>query len=98
MILLALAFAPGCGRGRGRSHEVMYVTAPQAFLRDRVAAVYSKTATLKNGDAVDVLDREKRFVKVRTASGAEGWMEQRYLISQEVFDRFSALTKEHQND
>jgi SH3-like domain-containing protein len=76
----------------------MYVTAPQAFLRDRVAAVYSKTATLKNGDAVDVLDREKRFVKVRTASGAEGWMEQRYLISQEVFDRFSALTKEHQND
>jgi SH3-like domain-containing protein len=76
----------------------MYVTAPQAFLRDRVAAVYSKTATLKNGDAVDVLDREKRFVKVRTASGAEGWMEQRYLISQDVFDRFSALTKEHQND
>lgn len=98
MILLALACAPGCGRGRGRSHEIMYVTAPQAFLRDRVAAVYSKTATLKNGDAVDVLDREKRFVKVRTASGAEGWMEQRYLISQEVFDRFSALTKEHQND
>jgi SH3-like domain-containing protein len=98
VIVLALAFAPGCGRGRGRSHEVMYVTAPQAFLRDRVAAVYSKTATLKNGDAVDVLDREKRFVKVRTTSGAEGWMEQRYLISQEVFDRFSALTKEHQND
>jgi SH3-like domain-containing protein len=76
----------------------MYVTAPQAFLRDRVAAVYSKTATLKNGDAVDVIDREKRFVKVRTSSGAEGWMEQRYLISQEVFDKFSALTKQRQSD
>lgn len=76
----------------------MYVTAPQGFLRDRVAAVYSKTATVKNGDAVEVLDREKRFVKVRTASGAEGWMEQRYLISQEVFDRFTALSKAHQSD
>jgi hypothetical protein len=53
---------------------------------------------LKNGDAVDVLDREKRFVKVRTSTGAEGWMEQRYLISQQVFDKFQALTKEHQND
>ncbi len=76
----------------------MYVTAPQGFLRDRVAAVYSKTATVKNGDAVEVLDREKRFVKVRTTAGAEGWMEQRYLISQQVFDRFTALSKEHQGD
>lgn len=76
----------------------MYVSAPQAFLRDRVAAVYSKTATVKNGDRVDVLDREKRFVKVRTSSGTEGWIEQRYLISQQVFDRFQALTKERQSD
>jgi SH3-like domain-containing protein len=76
----------------------MYVSAPQAFLRDRVAAVYNKTATVKNGDRVDVLDREKRFVKVRTSNGTEGWIEQRYLISQQVFDRFQALTKERQND
>jgi SH3-like domain-containing protein len=96
--LLALAIAPGCGRGRGRNREVMYVTATQAFLRDRVAAVYSKTATLKNGEAVEVLDRDKRFAKVRTSSGAEGWMEQRYLISQQTFDKFQALTKDHQND
>ena len=89
---------PACGRGRGRALEVMYVSAPQAFLRDRVAAVYNKTATVKNGDRVDVVDREKRFVKVRTSNGTEGWIEQRYLISQQVFDHFQALTKEHQND
>jgi Bacterial SH3 domain len=96
-ILLALAFVPGCG-GKGRVHEVMYVSAPQAFLRDRVAAVYNKTATVKNGDRVDVLDREKRFVKVRTSAGAEGWIEQRYVISQQVFDQFHSLTKDHQSD
>jgi SH3-like domain-containing protein len=97
-LLFALALLPACGRGRGRALEVMYVSAPQAFLRDRVAAVYNKTATVKNGDRVDVVDREKRFVKVRTSNGTEGWIEQRYLISQQVFDHFQALTKEHQND
>ena len=98
IVLLALTIATGCGRGRGRNREVMYVTATQAFLRDRVAAVYSKTATLKNGEAVEILDRDKRFAKVRTSSGAEGWMEQRYLISQQTFDKFQALTKDHAND
>src|ERR1700675_4746948 len=87
-IVLALAFASGCGRGKGRVLEVMYVSAPQAFLRDRVAAIYNKTANVKNGDRLDVLDREKRFVKVRTTSGAEGWIEQRYVITQKVFDQF----------
>jgi SH3-like domain-containing protein len=98
VVLFALAIAPSCGRGRGRNREVMYVTANQAFLRDRVAAVYSKTATLKNGEAVEILDRDKRFATVRTSSGTEGWMEQRYLISQQTFDKFQALTKDHAND
>ena len=97
-LLFALAMLPACGRGRGRTLEVMYVSAPQAFLRDRVAAVYNKTSTVKNGDRVDVLDREKRFVKVRTSTGIEGWIEQRYLITQQVFDHFQSLTKDHQND
>jgi hypothetical protein len=98
VLLLALLFLPACGRGRGRVLEVMYVSAPQASLRDRVAAVYSKTGTVKNGDRVSVIDREKRFVKVRTAEGVEGWLEQRYVITQQVFDSFQKLSKDHTND
>ena len=97
-LLLALGTLSACGRGRGRSLEVMYVSAPQAFLRDRVAAVYNKVGNVKNGDRVDVIDREKRWVKVRTADGTEGWLEQRFLIPQDTFDSFQKLTKEHQND
>jgi SH3-like domain-containing protein len=96
-LLLALGALSACGR-RGRALEVMYVSAPQASLRDRVAAVYNKSGTVKNGDRVEVIDREKRFVKVRTADGVEGWLEQRYLIPQETFDAFQKLTKGHQND
>jgi SH3-like domain-containing protein len=97
-LLLALTALSACGRGRGRVLEVMYVSAPQASLRDRVATVYNKMGTVKNGDRVDVLDREKRFVKVRTADGAEGWMEQRYLTPQKTYDAFLKLTKEHVGD
>ncbi len=94
LFLLALVLAlSGCKRGSGRTGEVVYVSAPQVFLRDRVAPVYSKVGTVHNGDRLDVLDHQRRFVKVRTSSGAEGWVEQRYLITQQVFDQFQQLAK-----
>ena len=95
---MALVVAPACRRGRGHVLETMYVSAPQAFLRDRVAPVYNKVVTVKNGDRVDVLDRDRRFVKVRTESGLEGWIEQRYLVAQAIFDGFEKLKAENQND
>jgi len=78
--------------------ETAYVSAPQAILRDRVAAVYTKTGTVKNGDRVQVLEHERRFVRVRTADKTEGWVEQRYLVSQQVYDGFQKLVQEAQND
>jgi len=78
--------------------EIAYVSGVQANLRDHVAAVYEKTGVVKNGERVEVLDRDRRFVKVRTATGVTGWMEQRYLVSQEVFDRIQKLTADNQND
>lgn len=95
LCLAALTALPGCSR-HGRSHEVAYVSAPQAFLRDRVAAVYAKTGIVKNGDRVEILDRDRRFAKVRTDTGAEGWVEQRYLISQKDYDAFQKLGQENQ--
>lgn len=95
-ILAALAVT-GCSRGR-RALEINYISAPQAALRDQVSAVYNKVGVVKNGERVEVLDRERRFVKVRTSSGAEGWMEQRYLISQKVYDQLQKLAQDHRDD
>lgn len=92
-----MLFLCGCTR-RNRVLEIDYVSAPQATLRDRVAAVYTKTGTVKNGDRVQVLERERRFVRVRTDSGAEGWVEQRYLVSQQVYDGFQKLAQQEQAD
>ena len=74
-----------------------YVSGVQAVLRDHVAAVYEKTGVVKNGERVEVLDHDRRFVKVRTATGVTGWVEQRYLVSQQVFDRIQKLTADNQN-
>ena len=94
--LLALAlFSAGCKRGSLRSNEIAYVAVPQAVLRDRLAALYNKVGTVTNGQKVEILERQKRFVKVRTESNQEGWIEQRYLAGQDVFDGFAKLAKEN---
>ena len=97
----ALVFAlmlGACGRSRHRVLEVAYVSAPQASLRDQVAAIYNRVGTVKNGERVEIIDREKRFARVRTSTGIEGWIEQRYLVDQKTFDGLQKLTQENQND
>jgi hypothetical protein len=97
-LLLALLASLAACRGRGRVQEIGYVSAPQVILRDRLATVYTKTGTAKNGDRVQILERERRFARVHTADGAEGWMEQRYLVTEQAFDGFQRLAQQAQND
>ena len=63
LCVLGIVFLSGCNRGRGRVLEVAYVSGVQVSLRDRVAAVYEKAGVVKNGDRVEVLDHDRRFVK-----------------------------------
>ena len=98
LAMAAVLLAPGCGRGRHRVLEVAYVSAPQAALRDQVAAIFNRVGNVKNGERVEVLEREKRFVRVRTSSGIEGWIEQRFLVDQKTFDALQKLTADNQND
>jgi len=74
------------------------VTAKQTYLRDRVAAVSNRTATVENGDKLLVLDHGRRFFKVQTDKGEQGWINEKLVATQALFDQFAALTKEHQKD
>jgi SH3-like domain-containing protein len=98
LLLLTVSFFSACNRGGGRSQEIAYISAPQAFLRDQVATVYNKTGTVKNGEVVRILGRERRFARVRTSEGAEGWIEQRFLITKQTYDQFQKLARDSQND
>jgi SH3-like domain-containing protein len=97
LLVAAIALFAGCGRKDG-VNEVAYVSVPQAFLRDQVAAVYNKTGTVKNGEVVQILGRDRRFARVRTSTGVEGWLEQRFLVSKETYDAFQKLAEQVRND
>ena len=92
------AMLAACGHGRHRVLEVAYVSAPQAALRDQVSAIFNRVGNVQNGERVEVLEREKRFARVRTAAGIEGWIEQRYLVDQKTFDGLQKLNQDNQND
>jgi len=94
-MLLALIAAAACKRGQLKSAEVAYVSAPQVNLRDRVAALYNKTGTLKNGEKVEVLERNKRFVRVKSERGEIGWVESRYLVDDDIYRQFQQLATEN---
>ncbi|MFZ0200350.1 MAG: SH3 domain-containing protein [Candidatus Sulfotelmatobacter sp.] len=98
LALVLLLSTSACNRGRRRVLEVNYVSAVQATLRDQVATIYNRVGTVKNGERVEVLEHEKRFARVRTAGGVEGWIEQRYLVDQKIYDGLQKLTKDNLND
>jgi uncharacterized protein YgiM (DUF1202 family) len=95
IVLLLLALGAACKRQNMTHHEYMYVSAAETSLRDRVATMYNKMGTVHNGDRVEVLEKERRFVRVRTDSGQEGWIEERSLIPQDVYDGFQKLAQDN---
>ncbi len=93
LVLLVLGCA--CKRGALTKHEYMYVSAQETSLRDRVATMYNKIGTVHSGDRVEILEKQRRFLKVRTDGGQEGWIEERSLVSQDVYDAFQKLASDN---
>jgi SH3-like domain-containing protein len=88
----------GCSHLRSKPPaEYVYVTAKQTFLRDRVAAVSNRTATVENGDKLQVLEHGRRFVRVQTDKGEQGWIDEKVVATQEIFNQFEKLKQEHKD-
>jgi len=101
-ICIALGYAAllavlGCKASEPDKLESAYVSAVQATLRDRVAAVYNRTGIVSNGERVQILERSKngRFARVRSVRNEEGWLEVRYLAGDDVFNAFQRLSREN---
>jgi uncharacterized protein YgiM (DUF1202 family) len=97
--LFCLLMITGCSRFRpALLSTYVYVTAKSTFLRDRVAAVSNRTATVNNGDRLKVLEHGRRFIRVETDKGEQGWIDEKVVADQGVFDGFADLKKAHEND
>jgi hypothetical protein len=98
-LLCVLMVTVGCSKLRPKPPVTwVYVIAKQTFLRDRVAAVSNRTATVTNGDKLQVLDHGRRFIKVQTTKGEQGWIDEKAVATEQVYGLFAALGEQHKND
>jgi hypothetical protein len=89
----------GCSGLRPKpAAQYVYVTAKQTILRDRVAAVSNRTGNVSNGDRLEVLEHGRRFYRVKTEKGDTGWIDEKAVATQDVYDKFEALGREHKDD
>lgn len=98
--VVMLVFFAGCtGGGVSGGTEYAYVAVTEAGLRDHVATVYNKTGVVHNGERLQILERmqNKRFVRVRSPRGEEGWVQERYLVDQQTYDQFQRLAEQFKN-
>jgi len=86
--LLAWIFRP--------KHEAVgeaYVSERSVTLWSSVAQVREQLGVLLYGDHVEVLSRRNENVKVRTPAGLIGWVDGRYLMEPELWQRSNKLLK-----
>ena len=73
------------------SPEGAYVGERSLTLWSRLAQVREPVASLHYGDRVAIVIRKNEQVQVRTAAGAVGWTEQRYLLDAALWSRGATL-------
>jgi hypothetical protein len=71
-----------------------YISERSVTLWSSVAQVREQSGVLLYGDHVEVLARRNDNVKVRTASGVTGWVDNRYLMEPELWQRSAKLLEQ----
>lgn len=99
VLLLLLPWLAGCGRFRPHPKaDFVYVMVKQTFLRDRVAALSNRIAPVVNGQRLEMVERGRHFLKVKTEKNEIGWVEERAVIPSTVYQGFEDLRKSHEKD
>jgi len=85
LLLLLLLATPGCRSGEPHAAVIgeAYAGPATLGLRRDIPLQSPVVATVRHGDRLEIVQRRRRFLKVRTPGGAEGWIEDHLLLSSE---------------
>jgi hypothetical protein len=95
--LLALALLPACRRReppRAPAIGEGFVAPETLSLRKEISLSSPSVATIRRGERVEIIQKRRRFVKVRTAANQEGWTEQGQLLTPELERQIDQLAKQ----
>ena len=80
-LTLAGLLLAGCGSESTPAIEEAYAGPLKLELLAELAPEAAVTATLHHGERVEIIARRRKFAKVRTAAGVEGWADGRMLLT-----------------
>jgi hypothetical protein len=99
LILVILLLVSSCGKEKdGPVYRVIgeaYVGPNELPIRAELSLRSEVLATVKHDDKLEILDRRRRFVQVRTKSKTVGWVDSRQLISAKQRAQLEEMAQQH---
>ena len=86
---LLFAFLVSCGKTTVKNPAVgvAFVGPTSLNIRHELSPKAAVSATVKHGDKLEILEYKRRFVRVRTPQGVEGWADtHQLLVPQQMAD------------
>ncbi len=91
IVLVSVLVLAGCGTDSPEPGlGVAFVGPMRLDLWAELAPRAAVTATLKQGQRVEILETRRRFVRVRTEGGTQGWTEAEFLLNQAQVEAYRA--------
>jgi hypothetical protein len=75
-----------------RAIGVAYAGPATLSLRKELSSRSSATTSVQHGEALEILETRRRFVRVRTSTGEQGWTDANLLLSSEQMESLQRLS------
>jgi SH3-like domain-containing protein len=94
-LLAGVLLTASCTSGPSRERAIgeAFVGPVSVNLRDELTARAGVSATVRHGERLEIIERRRRFARVRTAKDATGWIDGRLLLSTEQMQRLRGMAQ-----
>lgn len=94
-LLLSGLVLAGCRTEPARAPSIgeAYAGPATLVLRQELNPRSAEVVTVRHGDRLEIIQRRRRFLKVRNIAGREGWTEERFLLSPQEIARLKSFSE-----